>query len=97
MGSCALRIAPNPQSPIPNPQSPIPNPLIKIIFIFLNIELKKILMEDKNENKIPRLSLKSKNQLNFGIEYSNKISKLKVFIYGLKGVSLILIIYPLNI
>ena len=54
-------------------------------------------MEDKNEIEIPRLSLKSKNQLNFGIEYSNKISKLKVFIYGLKGVSLILIIYPLNI
>ena len=45
-------------------------------------------MEDKNENKIQRLSLKSKNQLNFGIEYSNKISKLKVFIYGLKGVRL---------
>ena len=45
-------------------------------------------MEDKNENQIPRLSLKSKNQLNFGIEYSNKISKLKVFIYGLKDVSI---------
>ena len=45
-------------------------------------------MEDKNENQIQRLSLKSKNQLNFGIEYSNKISKLKVFIYGLKGVSI---------
>ena len=49
-------------------------------------------MEDKNENQIPRLSLKSKNQLNFGIEYANKISKLKVFIYGLRGVSFSLII-----
>ena len=53
-------------------------------------------MEDKNENKIQRLSLISKNQLNFGIEYSNKISKLKVFIYGLKGVSLILIILSIK-
>ena len=53
-------------------------------------------MEDKNEIEIPRLSLKSKNQLNFGIEYSNKISKLKVFIYGLKGVSLIFIILSIK-
>ena len=44
-------------------------------------------MEDDPEPQIPKLSLQSKNQLNFGIEYANKISKLKVFIYGLRGVS----------
>ena len=54
-------------------------------------------MEDKNENQIPRLSLKSKNQLNFGIEYYNKISKLKVFIYGLRGVSYFHIKIMINI
>ena len=51
-------------------------------------------MEDKkNEEQIPRLSLTSKNQLNFGNIYSNKISKLKIFIYGLRGVSNYLFIY----
>ena len=49
-------------------------------------------MVDKEEPQIQRLSLQSKNQLNFGIEYANKISKLKVFIYGLRGVSFTLII-----
>lgn len=44
-------------------------------------------MEDDPEPQIQKLSLQSKNQLNFGIEYANKISKLKVFIYGLRGVS----------
>jgi len=44
-------------------------------------------MEDKIEQNKPSLTLQSKSQLNFGIEYSNKISKLKVFIYGLRGVS----------
>ena len=41
-------------------------------------------MEEK-EDAI-KLSIKSKSQLNFGIEYSDRISKLKVFIYGLRGV-----------
>ena len=44
-------------------------------------------MEENIEEQKPSLSLQSKNQLNFGIEYYNKISKLKVFIYGLRGVS----------
>ena len=48
-----------------------------------------ILME--NEFQKPKLSLQAKSQLNFGIEYSNKISKLNVFIYGLRGVSFIII------
>ena len=46
-------------------------------------------MEEKNEPQILNLTLKSKSHLYFGIEYSNKISKLKVFIYGLRGVSII--------
>ena len=54
-------------------------------------------MEDDLETKIPKLSLQSKNQLNFGIEYANKISKLKVFIYGLRGVSFFIIINNNNI
>ena len=54
-------------------------------------------MEDDLEPKIPKLSLQSKNQLNFGIEYANKISKLKVFIYGLRGVSFFIIINNNNI
>ena len=49
--------------------------------------MKKInLMENKTEPQMQRLSFQTKNQLNFGIEYANKISKLKVFIYGLRGV-----------
>ena len=44
-------------------------------------------MEDiKNEN-IPQLALKSKSQLHYGIDFSHKISELRVFIYGLRGVS----------
>ena len=44
-------------------------------------------MEDiKNEN-IPQLTLKSKSQLHYGIDFSHKISELRVFIYGLRGVS----------
>jgi len=45
----------------------------------------------ENEFQKPKLSLQAKSQLNFGIEYSNKISKLNVFIYGLRGVSFIII------
>ena len=44
-------------------------------------------MEEEKEFQKPKLSLQTKSQLNFGIEFSNKISKLKVFIYGLRGVS----------
>lgn len=50
-------------------------------------------MEDTNNNfnindsNILELSFQSKSQLNFGIQYSKKISKLKIFIYGLRGVS----------
>ena len=43
-------------------------------------------MEDEPLSKKQKLSLQSKVQLNFGIDYANKISKLKVFIYGLRGV-----------
>jgi hypothetical protein len=46
-------------------------------------------MEDINKEKSPQLSLKSKSQLHFGIDFSHKISNLKVFIYGLRGVSII--------
>lgn len=46
-------------------------------------------MEDEPLSKKQKLSLQSKAQLNFGIDYANKISKLKVFIYGLRGVRLI--------
>ena len=41
-----------------------------------------------NDNELLKLSLQSKSQLNFDIEYSKKISKLKIFLYGLRGVSL---------
>ena len=41
-----------------------------------------------NYNELLKLSLQSKSQLNFDIEYSKKISKLKIFLYGLRGVSL---------
>ena len=44
-------------------------------------------MDEEKEFQKPKLSLQTKSQLNFGIEFSNKISKLKVFIYGLRGVS----------
>ena len=47
---------------------------------------KEWLLENKTEPQMQRLSFQTKNQLNFGIEYANKISKLKVFIYGLRGV-----------
>ena len=47
-------------------------------------------MEDINKEKSPQLSLKSKSQLHFGIDFSHKISNLKVFIYGLRGVSIII-------
>jgi len=45
-------------------------------------------MEDIKKEKIPQLSLKSKSQLHFGIDFSSKISDLRVFIYGLRGVSI---------
>ena len=41
-----------------------------------------------NDNELLKLSLQSKSQLNFDIEYSKKIYKLKIFLYGLRGVSL---------
>ena len=41
-----------------------------------------------NDNELLKLSLQSKSQLNFDIEYSKKISKLKIFLYGLRGVIL---------
>lgn len=47
-------------------------------------------MEDIEKDNILQLSLKSKNQLNFGIDFSRKISDLRVFIYGLKSVSIII-------
>ena len=40
-----------------------------------------------NKNDNPQLTLKSKSQLHFGIDFSHKISELRVFIYGLRGVS----------
>ena len=46
-------------------------------------------MEDINSENKPQLTLKSKNQLHFGIEFGHKISELKVFRYGLRGVSII--------
>jgi hypothetical protein len=44
-------------------------------------------MDDNKKEKEPKLSLKSKCQLHFGIDFSHKISNLKIFIYGLRGVS----------
>ena len=46
-------------------------------------------MEDIKIEKNPQLSIKSKSQLHFGIEFSHKISELRIFIYGLRGVSII--------
>ncbi len=43
-------------------------------------------MEKIEKEKIPKLTLKSKSQLHYGIEFSHKISELRVFIYGLRGV-----------
>ena len=45
-------------------------------------------MEDIKKDNIPHLSLKSKTQIYFGNEFSRKISDLRIFIYGLKGVSI---------
>jgi len=42
--------------------------------------------EIKNENLLA-LTFKAKSQIHFGIDFSNKISELRVFIYGLGGVS----------
>ncbi len=44
-------------------------------------------MEDLTKEQVPQLTIKSKSQLHFGIDFSHKISDLKVFIYGLRGVS----------
>ena len=44
-------------------------------------------MEDIKIENNPQLTLKSKSQLHYGIDFSRKISDLKVFIYGLRGVS----------
>ena len=57
--------------------------IIKIIYFFLKI----ILMEINQKENIPQFSLKSKSQIHFGLDFSNKISELKIFIYGLRGVS----------
>ena len=48
---------------------------------------KIILMEINQKENIPQFSLKSKSQIHFGLDFSNKISELKIFIYGLRGVS----------
>ena len=45
-------------------------------------------MEVNQKENIPQFSLKSKSQIHFGLDFSNKISDLKIFIYGLRGVSL---------
>ena len=45
-------------------------------------------MEEIKNEKIPQLTIKSKSQLHFGIEFSHKISDLRIFIYGLRGVSI---------
>ena len=45
-------------------------------------------MEDIKNEKTPQLTIKSKSQLHFGIEFSHKISDLRIFIYGLRGVSI---------
>jgi hypothetical protein len=44
-------------------------------------------MEINQKENIPQFSLKSKSQIHFGLDFSNKISELKIFIYGLRGVS----------
>ena len=44
-------------------------------------------MESNEKENIPQFSLKSKSQIHFGLDFSNKISELKIFIYGLRGVS----------
>ena len=46
-------------------------------------------MEDIKFENTPQLTIKSKSQLHFGIEFSHKISDLRIFIYGLRGVSII--------
>ena len=43
-------------------------------------------MEEIEKENVPKLTLKSKSQLHYGIEFSHKISELRVFIYGLRGV-----------
>ena len=43
-------------------------------------------METSLKENIPQFSLKSKSQIHFGLDFSNKISELKIFIYGLRGV-----------
>ena len=47
-------------------------------------------MEEKKFIKRPQLSLRSKSQLHFGIKYSNKINDLRIFIYGLRGVNILI-------
>ena len=43
-------------------------------------------MEEIKEENNDKLNLKSKIQLHFSQKYSKKISELKIFIYGLRGV-----------
>lgn len=43
-------------------------------------------MEEIKDDNVPQLTLKSKSQLHYGIDFSHKISDLRVFIYGLRGV-----------
>ena len=47
------------------------------------------MQNNENENKI-ELTLKSKSQIHYGIENSEKISELKIFIYGLRDVRYII-------
>jgi hypothetical protein len=44
-------------------------------------------MEEKPKKRNNDLNIKSKSQLFFGQEFSQKIQELKIFIFGLKGVN----------
>lgn len=43
------------------------------------------IMEEQKANNI-KLNPKLKSQFNYGLKYSKKISELKIFIHGLRGV-----------
>jgi hypothetical protein len=43
-------------------------------------------MEEKKTEKKNKFNHKSKRKLYFGPHYSQRISELKIFIYGLRGV-----------
>ena len=44
-------------------------------------------MEEFHSENYPKLNIKPKSQLLFGESFSEKISELKIFIYGLRGVN----------